>query len=787
MTNKKRSFGEHLEALFIVIPGGVGLFIVARTLRAYWDRDWVASAIVCAMGAALLFGLLELLLRQRRASLLHHEIDNLPASPNEATVDAASPLLSALLRARLEQAPLPSLGESVAPFLTGLLVMLGLLGTLLGLFETVHGASLALTSSGDVEALRRSLTTPIEGLTRSFGCSAAGISASAMLGLAVAFVRRREGRVLRALSSYANGPLRVLSPLRKQARALEQLAGQGLALPQASDALEKVGAQLGELSTRLVTLQQTALSAQKESLTELLSSLRGELGKVAADAGSALHGRIAPLVEAAVTRSSEAAREQAEALAKSARGMSDELAASARGISAELTESARALRSELSADAVARRAEAGAWVDTLGARIDGAERARAEAHQAELGALTELSTRTLHRAAERDLALEERWAQLLTNLESRSEHARGEEEARLVRLDAFSERVGGDLQRAASALSAQLGERAESERAHEERARALSDHLHASATALEEGIVRQERALERLVERLPPLFEQVAQASQQGAQESLARLVAATDGHLERVSGLLGSELTRRMDNERAHDERALAALERLTDTSGLLDDSVKRQGESLEALIARVGELLDRSVERHGAGIETLVDHVSGLLDELGAATQQKAEATLLRLAEHADQQAVRFSALSSALESGRAEHALGLEQQLSAHAERLEERLGSASAVVHEAAAIWQASSVEMQAVAELFAKSVERQREASDAWLESLGEVEGAVERAGRHAARDALSDQLASTQEVFARQLQFQRELFEQLRTLRTPTSKNGSHGEHDVSV
>ena len=38
-----------------------------------------------------------------------------------------------------------------------------LLGTLLGLFETVHGASLALTSSADVDTLRRSLTTPIEG------------------------------------------------------------------------------------------------------------------------------------------------------------------------------------------------------------------------------------------------------------------------------------------------------------------------------------------------------------------------------------------------------------------------------------------------------------------------------------------------------------------------------------------------------------------------------------------------------------------------------------------------
>jgi hypothetical protein len=89
-------------------------------------------------------------------------------------------------------------------------------------------------------------------------------------------------------------------------------------------------------------------------------------------------------------------------------------------------------------------------------------------------------------------------------------------------------------------------------------------------------------------------------------------------------------------------------------------------------------------------------------------------------------------------------------------------------------------------MGAVAEMFQKSIERQREAAQAWMESLGELEGAVERAGRGAAADALGDQLASTQEVFARQLQFQRELFEQLRTLRV-AGGGASQGEHDVSA
>ncbi|MDB4974788.1 MAG: putative rane protein, partial [Myxococcaceae bacterium] len=484
----KRSPLELLESVTVLVPGGIGLYIVARALAVYWGRDWPASVIVLAMALALAFGLVELLFRQRSAIGLLHEVRKLPPTPSEATVDAASPVLSALLRARLELAPSPNLGESVAPFLTGLLVMLGLLGTLLGLFETVRGAGMALTSSTDVDALRQSLTTPIEGLTRSFGCSAAGISASAMLGLAVALVRRRESRVLRAVQAYASGPLRVLSPARRQARAIEQLAGQGSALPNASVALEKVGTQLGELAERLTAMQEAALETQKRALSELLGSLRGELAAVAAEAGSALHQRVAPLLQDSLTRMDETVRGQSSALAELARDFSR----------------------ELTGDAASRRAEATDWVLTLGERIDRAERARSEAHQAELDTLTSLAQKTLQEAEGRERALDARWAELVDKVDAQLVAGRSDEAERLARLDSLSQRVGGTLERLSAELGAQVAQRRESEHAHDERARAASAELARGADALSQGIERQERALEQLVERLPPLFSEAA-------------------------------------------------------------------------------------------------------------------------------------------------------------------------------------------------------------------------------------------------------------------------------------
>jgi hypothetical protein len=759
---KQRRWGELRGALPIVLPGSIAALVVVRSLMAYWGRDWPASLIVLSIAAALALGLRELFARERRATQLERELRALPAVPDESTLEATTPLMAALLRARLEHTPPPSLNDGIAPFLTGLLVMLGLLGTLLGLFETVNGAGHALTSSADVDTLRRSLSAPIAGLTRSFGCSAAGISASAMLGLAIALVRRREARTLRAVHTYASGPLRVLSPGLRQARALEQLASQGGALPGAASAIEGVADKLGGLASQLVSLQQAALEAQQRAFAELLAGVHGELARAASETGQALHAHVSPLLEQMATRSGEALATQSAALAEVARNVTR----------------------ELERDAARRRDDAAQALEAMRSRLDAAERARAAAHAEELATLTAELARTVTETERREQALSARWQELLTLGDAQLEAARSSERERLRSLDAqvsaareregeqlaliddLSGRVGAELERLSGALTAQLEQRLASERDHDERAERAVLQLQAAADALERGIARQEGTLEQLVEGLPALFDRAAESSQESAERALAQLGELTEQRISGVSKLLSDELAERAARARVLDERALSAFQRVEQSAGVLDAAIVRQGSGLEGLIERVGTLLPQLTEAARTGA---VD-------------------TLARLRELAEQQAERGSELEATLERGRAEHARGLAEQLSKHASELEQRLANTGAVVQEAAAIWQASSVEMQAVAELFASSAERQREAADSWLESLGEIEGAVERAGREAARDALADQLASTQELFARQLQFQRELFDQLRKLRGGTGRARiAKGEDDVSV
>ena len=911
---KTRSFGEPFVALSIALPFLVAMSVVVRTLGVYWGHDGLAGTIVVTIGGAVVLGFLELSARLLRATQLARELRALresPQPPDERALDAASPLLGSMLRARLEHAPLPQLSEGIAPFLSALAVMLGLLGTLLGLFQTVRGAGHALVGSADIEALRRSLSAPLEGLTRSFGCSAAGISASAMLGLAVALVRRREQRVLRQFHAYAAGPLRALSSSARQLRALERLAGQNVILPEAAGTLERVGTQLAELSTQLVTLQQTAIKAQQRAFSDLLASVRGEFTKAAGEIGDALHARVSPLLEQMATRSGEALVAQAGALADVMRGVRD----------------------ELEQDAAVRREHAIEAQRALDERLTEHERARTAAHAEGLAALQERAESAQRQAEQRERDLSARWQELTQRFDAqleaaeRSERerlrsvqelasaARASEQERGAALESLSVRVGSELERLAGTMATELELRSAREQQAERSlqqltaaASALEESVARQASALEQSVMRQERAIEHsmsglaraleesvsaqqhalsasasgtasalahnvarqtsaiesslarqeqalaetlarrtgaeeqnvaridallagaltgqasalersvarqesalsesaarhmaalehsvtrfedllertlagqsealgasasrqasalseLVERLPSLFEQRADEARGAAEARVAALTASTDERLSHISGLLAEEATRRSESAAAFDARALAALEAVDQTRSLIEGALSRQSGELESLVARVG----------------------AMLPDLADAAQSGAARTLAELRESADAQAQRFAALEAALERGRETHLAELAERLNTHAEDLERRLARTGGAVEEAAATWQASSAEMQAVADLFARSIERQREASDAWLENLGEVEGAALRAGQNAARDALADQLVATQEVFARQLQFQRELFEQLRALRGPTRAGTLTGEHDVSL
>ncbi|MFN7724122.1 MAG: DUF802 domain-containing protein, partial [Rubrivivax sp.] len=100
-------------------------------------------------------------------------------------------------RVESERAALP--GPALTPYLVGLLVLLGMLGTFLGMVVTLNGAVLALESTTDLATIRAALAAPVKGLGLAFGTSVAGVAASAMLGLVSTLCRRERLRAVQAL------------------------------------------------------------------------------------------------------------------------------------------------------------------------------------------------------------------------------------------------------------------------------------------------------------------------------------------------------------------------------------------------------------------------------------------------------------------------------------------------------------------------------------------------------------------------------------------------------------
>jgi hypothetical protein len=270
----------------IAAVGALGLVFVWRAAALYQENDPFAYRLVLLIGVGLIAGLIELLSRATRIASLSRALATLPAAPAKADIDKSPAALRSLVEARLNGTP-QSLGSAVfTSYLLGLLVMLGLLGTFMGLFETLSGAREALTTSGDVTALRQGLAAPMNGLSRAFGTSATGVACSAMLGLAAVFLRRAEARFVSSLSALTAGPLFPLTIAGRQLAALEAIAADREALPVAAKAIEKASKRLAAVATEIERAQRESSKEAADALREVASATeraQRESSKEAAD------------------------------------------------------------------------------------------------------------------------------------------------------------------------------------------------------------------------------------------------------------------------------------------------------------------------------------------------------------------------------------------------------------------------------------------------------------------------------------------------------------------------
>ena len=626
----------------IFATAGGGLFILARTALYYRRTDSLALALVLTMAVAFVIGIVELVRRAARAEALAHEVIALPVPATVDAVDKASPTLRSLLRARMAHAPMTTGSAPFAPYLVGLLVMLGLLGTFLGLFETLRGAGEALTSSADVESLRAGLALPMQGLTRSFGTSAAGVSASAMLGLAAALTRASEARFLHAFGVYASGALAPLTTQEKQRVALEQLATNGEAMPRAATALRDAVTQLASLEKTWGAAHATAVAETSRALKEALASVRGELRDAVVHAGSAAEKALAPLVTRAVEGSVAAVKDHVAEVALHLEADRD----ARRAVDAKESAREDERHARLLTDEKAR-------ADALGARWDEATRslketiAQSSANDAEararfaaeetsraasLGAQWDEATRALKEAIAGSTKREaEQRAQLV-----------GEEKARAAALTAQWEEATRALKEAiAGSTKREAEQRAQFVSEEKARAAALTAQWEAATRALKEAIATgsaREEERDRDLAKATTELTGAAASAVDAARERLAIIGAQDVQRVTELASLLAS-LGAQSDAIGAATDRQLAAIEAMVvsvdDRARALEAKTQaqhvallaRMDDVLAAQSARAVELEAQITRAHATNAETVAKTLATSAEKVTGALTANAE----------------------------------------------------------------------------------------------------------------------------------------------------------------
>ena len=281
-----------------------GLIAVCWIGAGYVASNPVAAAVTLLIAACYLAGGFELLRYRQATATLSRAVAGLSEPPPalDAWLDTLHPGLRGAVRARIEgtRAALP--GPSLTPYLVGLLVLLGMLGTLLGMVVTLKGTGAALESATDLDAIRASLIAPVKGLGFAFGTSIAGVATSAMLGLLSALLRRERIDAAQQLDAKIATTLRVHSHAHRRDESFRLLQRQADVMPALVDRLQTMMTTLEQRSVALheqqAASQQAFFDRTEQAYGRLASSVGQSLQDSAAESARVAGAALQPVMAA---------------------------------------------------------------------------------------------------------------------------------------------------------------------------------------------------------------------------------------------------------------------------------------------------------------------------------------------------------------------------------------------------------------------------------------------------------------------------------------------------------
>jgi hypothetical protein len=281
-----------------------GLAAVCGIAIGYVGSNWLALAVTLLIGAFYLAGALELRRYSAATATLTSAVARLTEPPPRlgAWLEELHPGLRNTVRLRIEGERVALPGPALTPYLVGLLVLLGMLGTLLGMVVTLRGTGMALESATDLAAIRASLAAPVKGLGFAFGTSIAGVASSAMLGLLSALCRRERLEAAQQLDLRIATSLRIYSQAHQRDESFRLLQRQAELMPTLVDRLQTMMAAMEQHSLafneRQLASQETFHNKAQAAYTRLAASVEQSLKQSVADSTRAAGAALEPVMQA---------------------------------------------------------------------------------------------------------------------------------------------------------------------------------------------------------------------------------------------------------------------------------------------------------------------------------------------------------------------------------------------------------------------------------------------------------------------------------------------------------
>lgn len=572
-----------------------GLAVVGWIGAGYVGSNPLALVVAILIAAIYLAGAVELQRYHRGTAALSRAVAGLSDAPAGlddwlATLPAG---LRAAARLRIEGQRVALPGPALAPYLVGLLVLLGMLGTFLGMVATLRGTGVALESAIDLQAMRAALAAPVKGLGFAFGTSVAGVATSAALGLLAALCRRERILAAQQLDARIATTLRPYTQNHQREETLKLLQRQAETMPVLVDRLQAMMASMEqqnrELGDRLAASQGAFHDKTETAYARLASAIEQSLKQGVLDSARAAGEAIQPAVQATMAglaretaawqdTLTQAVRQQLdgvagrfEATTSSVADIWNQALASHQRASDTLTHDLGASLQRF-ADTFEQRSAG--LLDGMAARLDNAtdnlsaawQRAAAEQQQAS-AALAQDNQRALAAVA---ASLEQQSAQLLR--EVGQSHAglqaqlASQDEQRLAAWNASLGTIADDLRQQWQQTGAQAA-------GHQKE---ICDTL--AQTARDLSAQTQEHARDTIAE--------------------VARLVQ-TASEAPKAAAEVIAELRQKLSDGMARDNAMLEERSRLLETLGTLLDAVNhastQQRDAVDALITTSSDLLDR------------------------------------------------------------------------------------------------------------------------------------------------------------------------------------------------